>query len=424
MSTPVLDLAPEVPAALVGVAEVHAVLDSLSRAGFCGLAGAAQAEVLTELGRAESRIAELRLRVLAVAEVDGTARKQGAASTGAWAAGLTRDDAADAAHQVKLAGRLERADNPTRSALGEGRLTEKHAEVIVNAIDRLPAGLSRDQRLTVEESLVGRAATLSPQALRRVARRAVDAVEPDATKVDAHENALVRDEENAALAKARLSLHDNSDGTVSGHFTVPELHGHLLRKILESMTAPRRGRLGASRAQVGDAPLQTDWDHARGQAFCELLEHLPTDRLHGKVAATIVVTVAESVLRGSARAAGLDTAGNLSAGEARRLACGAGILPAVLGGRSLPLDLGRSRRLFSEAQRIAVGVKHQTCAAEGCARPFAWTELHHRQPWSRGGKTNLDEAVPLCWFHHRRIHDDAFLHRERPDGSVTFHRRT
>jgi hypothetical protein len=230
-----------------------------------------------------------------------------------------------------------------------------------------------------------------------------------------------------ALARTSLtgrSVWEPGDGTVSGHFTVPELHGHLLRKTLESMTAPRRGRPGASQAQVGDARVRTDWDHARGQAFCELLEHLPTDRLHGKVAATIVVTVAEAVLRGAAKAAGLDTAGSLSAGEVRRLVCGAGILPAVLGGRPLPLDLGRSRRLFNEAQRVALGVRHQTCAAEGCARPFAWTELHHRQPWSRGGRTNLDDAVPLCWFHHRRIHDDTFLHRERPGGSITFHRRT
>ena len=204
--------------------------------------------------------------------------------------------------------------------------------------------------------------------------------------VDAHEDALLREDERVAYDKTRLSLHDNGDGTVSGHFTVPELHGQLLRKILETMTAPRRGRLGASQVQAGAQGIRTDWDHARGLAFCELVEHLPTDRLHGKVAATLVVQLDKRVLDGVLRAAGLDTGGRISAGEARRLACGAGLLPAVLGGASHVLDLGWSKRLFSEAQRVACGLTYATCAADGCERPFAWCELHHRRPWSAGGR--------------------------------------
>jgi hypothetical protein len=277
----------------------------------------------------------------------------------------------------------------------------------------------------VEAALLQKARTMSPSALRRAARRAIEAVEPDSPVVDAHEDTLLRDEEAAARAKTRLTLHDNHDGTVTGHFTLPMLQGHLLRKILETITAPRRARFGASRAQGG--PPQgpdSDWSHDRGLAFCELLEHLPTDHLHPRTAATIVVTIDEGVLRERLVAAGLDTGDKLSTGEARRLACGAGILPAVLGGRSQVLDLGRRRRLFSDSQRIAIGVRHDTCAADGCERPFAWCELHHRQPWSHRGRTDLAEAIPLCHFHHQRIHDGGFLHRQLPDGSVRFSRRT
>src|SRR5690606_27761299 len=101
------------------------------------------------------------------------------------------------------------------------------------------------------------------------------------------------------------------------------MHGHLLRKIIETMTAPRRGRLGAAQAQVGEsAGLRTNWDQARGSAFCELIEHLPTDHLHPRTAATVVVTVAEKVLREALAVAHLDTDAEISAGEARRLACG------------------------------------------------------------------------------------------------------
>ncbi|MDQ6642574.1 MAG: HNH endonuclease, partial [Actinomycetota bacterium] len=192
--------------------------------------------------------------------------------------------------------------------------------------------------------------------------------------------------------------------------------------VLESMTAPRRGRLGASHAQVGDAPGRTDWDHARGQALCELVEHLPTDHLHAKTAATMVVMLDEAVLRGALKAAGLDTGGSLSAGDPQA---------AVwrrdhAGGARRQLSATRSwrtRRLFSQAQRIALGLAHRTCAAQGCERPFAWCELHHRKPWHLGGPTDLSQAIPLCWFHHRRIHDDTFAHREQPDASITFHPR-
>ena len=107
----------------------------------------------------------------------------------------------------------------------------------------------------------------------------------------------------------------------------------------------------------------------------------------------MVVTIDHTVLTGAMKAAHLDTDQPLSAGEARRLACTAGILPAVLGTKSVALDLGRESRLFSEAQRVAKGLEHTTCAATGCERPYAWCELHHRRPWARGGRTDLADAI-------------------------------
>jgi hypothetical protein len=99
-------------------------------------------------------------------------------------------------------------------------------------------------------------------------------------------------------------------------------------------------------------------------------------------------------------------------------------MPAVLNGRSAVLDLGSSKRLFTEHQRIAVGVTHQTCAADGCDRPYAWCELHHRDPWSQNGPTDLANATPLCHFHHQRIHDPGFAHTRQTGGSIRFNRRT
>ena len=126
-----------------------------------------------------------------------------------------------------------------------------------------------------------KAARFSPDQLRRLARRAIEAVEPDQKIVDAHENELIRTEEQAARDRCSLSLHDNGDGTTTGHFTLPALAAAMLGKVIDAMTAPRRMREPGSQVHHG-ADRSFDWRHRRGLAFAELLEHLPTDHLHPK----------------------------------------------------------------------------------------------------------------------------------------------
>ena len=380
------------------------------------------AVMLGECERAIRRLQAVKLRVIAAADRAAVAGETGLASTGAWVAATVHADQGDAARVTRLAGALDEASSVTGQAVSAGVISLEHAAVVVRALDTLPEEVGAAQRGVVEGDLVEKASRLSPEQLRRAARRALAAVEPDEDVVDAHENATVTDEEDRARAKSRLTLHDNEDGTTTGHFTVPTLYAHILVKVLDAMTAPRRARPGATRAQAGDPGERTDWAHARGLAFCDILQHLPTDRLPTTTAATVIVTLTEDQLRGRLQAAGLDTGHTVSAGEARRIACGAGLVPAVLDGQSHLLYLGRTKRLFTHAQRTALALRHQTCAATGCERPFAWCELHHRRPWHRHGDTDLDNAVPLCRFHHRRIHDPRYTHQHDPDG-ITFCRR-
>ena len=165
-----------------------------------------------------------------------------------------------------------------------------------------------------------------------------------------------------------------------------------------------------------------------GLALIELIERIPADALPtaGGVGATVVVTMTLDQLLDRLDAAGvatLDTGGRISAGEARRLACRAGIIPAVLAGRSVPLDLGRERRYYSKHQRIAAQIRDGHCTAHGCDAPPAMCHLHHDVPWSQRGPTDLDNARLLCGHHHRRVHDPTYHHERMPDGSLRFHRR-
>ena len=269
---------------------------------------------------------------------------------------------------------------------------------------------------------------MDPKELRRAARRALAAVERDRATVDAHEDRLLRDEEAEARARVRLTLHDNGDGTVTGQFTTSTLAAAILRRCWTRWPHRAAAGSGATTAQAGEhgnpGSEGFDWARRRGEAFTTLIERLPTDHLSGKVAAGVIVTTDLETLRDGVTAAGLDTGDVISAAEARRLACAAGIIPAVLGGASQVLDLGRSQRFFTEAQRVAGALRHQACAADGCDTPYAWCEAHHRHGLAGGGRTDLRDLVPLCGFHHRRIHDPAYHHRYRPDGAITFTRRT
>jgi hypothetical protein len=420
-TTPTLDLDPASRQVEGVVALINQALDR--RVEIPALAPDAYAALVAECARARSRIQALELTLIAAAHRAGVASATGLPSTGAWVAKQTRADQRDAARQAGLADDLDGGLPATAEALSAGHVSAEHARVIAEATRRLPSRLTREQVGAVERTLLQKARTLDPRGLRKAARRALEAVEPDPAMVDEHEETLLQEDEARALGRTRLTLHDNGDGTTSGHFTVPTLAGSILSKVLDAMTSPRRGRLGATQAQAGVQGLDRDWAHERGRALVELLEHLPNDHLHAKTAATVLVRIDLESLRGQLKAAGLDTDEPISAAEARRLACGGGVVPAVLGGASQPLDLGRSKRLFSETQRIALGLRHSACAADGCDRPFAWCELHHLDPWSRGGPSDLANAVPLCGFHHRRMHDKTYDHRRSSTGALTFHRR-
>ncbi len=108
---------------------------------------------------------------------------------------------------------------------------------------------------------------------------------------------------------------------------------------------------------------------------------------------TLVVTIGVDALMSGLGVAVLDTGHRISAGEARRLACRAGIIPMVLDGASVPLDLGRERRLFDRYQKIAINHRYHGCAAHNCDRPPAWVEFHHQDPWSRGGADRPGERT-------------------------------
>ncbi len=140
-------------------------------------------------------------------------------------------------------------------------------------------------------------------------------------------------------------------------------------------------------------------------------------------AVTMVVRVDLPDLEGRAGGRGYATLDGIdqpvSAGTARRMACTAGLLPAVFDGPSLPLDLGRSARTFTKAQVLALWERDGGCAFCG---QTTFVEAHHIRWWNRDrGTTDLTNAVLLCSRCHHTIHEDGWaIHVDPTTAEVTF----
>ncbi|WNV86161.1 DUF222 domain-containing protein [Umezawaea sp. Da 62-37] len=100
----------------------------------------------------------------------------------------------------------------------------------------------------------------------------------------------------------------------------------------------------------------------------------------------VTVTVDYKTLVSGVGTATLGDSSVISAGEARRIACTAGIIPAVLGERSEVLDIGRMSRRLTPHLRRALHLRDGGCAFPMCDRPPNWADAHHIREWHRSGR--------------------------------------
>ena len=371
---------------------------------------------LLQLARVEAQLAALRLRLIAAA--DDVALVEGARDIAALLTHDTRTDRGTNRRELALAEALDRRWHRVAAALGAGELNVAQAHVITHALDELPTDMvPADVLAAAEVHLVAEAAHFGPRELRVLGRRILDIVAPEIG--EQHEAEQLAKEERRAERRTSLVSTRLGDGTTRISINVPDAVAVRLNTYLESYTSPRHQGAGAAD--------RIPADRKRGQAFCSLLEALDPKRLpvHGGDATTLIVTVSLAELRTALGVGELGPSDKLSAGEVRRLACTANIVPAVLGARSEVLDLGRSSRLFKPAQRKAMIIRDRECRAEGCTIPAAWCEAHHwGRPWAQGGRTDLEDGVLLCSWHHHRAHDDQYDASRMPNGDVRFSRRT
>jgi hypothetical protein len=119
---------------------------------------------------------------------------------------------------------------------------------------------------------------------------------------------------------------------------------------------------------------------------------------------TVVVHADLSYLAGGEGGAELDVLGPVAREVARRLACDAKVLVSADAADGQSLNLGRTRRDPTDAQRIVIRRRDKGCRFPGCTHT-EFTDVHHVRHWVDGGPTDLVNLVELCDEHHRCVHE-------------------
>jgi hypothetical protein len=402
---PIIECAADLRDALKGVASVEPAFMTT---------GDKQA-ALVALTEVRSELDSLVLRVMA--DADDIAAAQGLRDVAAWLAVETRTTHRSARRDLSLARALGEHTH-VADALASAALRTEQARAIVDSVDTLPSAVDAETRERAELTLLSMARDHDAKDLRQIGKRILDVVAPEVG--ESHEEKALADEEARAAAGVEMGIvEDDGHGRCRVWFTGPTHVGKMLKRHLLALANPARHDEAELKDEKGD------WKTLRrrlGEAFVEYVERYPTDRTPqtAGVNASIVVTMTLEQLLADKATALLDDGSRMSAGEARRLACEAGIIPAVLGTRSQPLDLGRAARLFTKAQRVALGLRDGSCTARGCETSASGCHAHHDDPWSRHGRTDLANGRLLCPRHHRLAHSSRYEMTVHADNAVSF----
>ena len=393
---------------------VEAAFDGAAMVSPDGLEDEALTAMSPRSQRVVARAQEFAMRIAGSVDRRDLAKKNGATSTGAMIADSFGGSRAEADTMVRVAQTLETEAPTTRAAMAGGELSMAQADIIAKTMAGLSVDVTPVQREAAETTLIEDAKTLTLKDLRRRADRITETFAPD--KVDQIEGNILQTRESAARAKTELWMIDQHDGTYKGGFIIGEMAADMLKTALDAISAPRSQALdyGADIDDGTDTYARLSYKTKQGLALCELIEHIPGDKLpqSGGVGANLTINFDYNQLITGIGAATLSTGTRISIHEARRLACEAKLIPMVFGGKPVPLDLGRDARIFNKYQRAALARRDGGCTFPGCDRPPNWCEAHHaRDSWAYGGTTNLEDGVLICNLHHHTLHDNGWAIR-------------
>ena len=305
-------------------------------------------------------------------------------------------------------------------AVRSGALTIEAADVIRSGLGSPREGVPAQALATAAAELVVLATTVTVEQLAVHARHARDELD----------EAGIADRAAAMRDRRYLHLSPQSDGMTRISGLLDPESAAIVTAVYDGATSPRRGgprfvdseQLARAEAlkhdsrKVEQITLDSFVELVRIGSAVEPGRVLPTRRPEVVVRVTL-----EDLERraGSGRFDGQPSPIGIPAVE--RQICEAGIIPILFDGphgHGPVLDVGRTQRLFTRKQRIALAERDGGCRFPDCDRPPSWTEAHHIKPWSENGATSIDNGILLCRHHHLLVHDHGWNIRRDPHPQV------
>ncbi|MGH8573311.1 MAG: DUF222 domain-containing protein, partial [Gammaproteobacteria bacterium] len=237
-----------------------------------------------------------------------------------------------------------------RVGMCEGVLDGDHLDVIAKTVKQLPAWVSVADREVVETTLATQARTADAWVVRSLGKELLTRIDQDGPPPDEQQ-----------LAQPVNSLRYRRTHTGRMVFTAdidPEA-GEELEGLLTALAKPTPQDERHRTQRLGDAMAEVI--HLAAKA-----EDLP---VHGGEKPHLTVTLDYNALLDGVGLATLEGGALLPPTAVRRIACEAHIVPMVLNGKSVPLDVGRKYRFVTPDQRRALVARDKGCAYPSCHRP-------------------------------------------------------
>ena len=280
----------------------------------------------------------------------------------------------------------------------------------LDAADVIRAGLGVPTEDVTATDLFAAASTL----LRNAPSLTLEQLAADARNARAELDLdLVRDREQALRERRSLRFSQQLDGMTRVTGLLDPESAAIIVTAADAVLAPRRGpRFVDPDAAAAAAELVRDQrtnDQLLADAFVDLIRMatlVDDGAVLGKRRPVVQIHVVDRDLnsrRGLGRIDGQTEP--ISIETIERNLCDTGATTITFDHTGTALDVGREHRTFTPRQRIALAARDGGCRMPNCDCPPSWTEAHHINPWSEGGKTDLADGILLCRFHHMLIHN-------------------
>lgn len=263
------------------------------------------------------------------------------------------------------------------------------------------------------EQLVEAAASLDVDRLYRLARSLRESLDSDA----------IAGRERAQREARSFRLMTLPDGMARAIWMLDPESAASVRDLVDRATSPKRRSVHFASPEDAEKAARIANDERTSEQYAsDALLHLlvagadtDSSMMLGTGAPSVRVLVTARDLMAAEGSGSLEAAvgqpdgTTLTLPTVRRLLCGGTQTPILIGSTGQPLDVGRSQRLFTARQKVALSARDGGCRWPGCERPPSWCEAHHIDQWKRDqGLTDVEAGILLCRHHHLLLHDQGW----------------